>query len=267
MELSQILLFAFIVMCAYFIEGLIGFGGTIMAIPLASEVLGLKLTIPVLTIVVLIASIIIAIRDRKYIDKKQFIKITVLMIMGLPIGMWLFEAIPERPLKIVLGIFMVIIGIKGLYEGKNKADGSKELISAELAGIESIAIDVNEVNQSNKLKSLIENLTIFCGGIVHGAFTSGGPFVVVYATKNIKDKSRFRATLCALWATLNGIMLCIDMYYGQVSVEILKISTITMLFVAIAIVVSNIVHKKINGDSFTKFVYVALIVSGILMAR
>lgn len=271
MELSQILLFALIVMSAYFIEGLIGFGGTIMAIPLASAVLGLKLTIPVLTIVVLIASIIIVFRDRKYIDKKQFTKITVLMIIGLPIGMWLFEAIPEKPLKIALGIFMVIIGIKGLYEGKNKSNKNEDIdiekYIVDGIGLESITIDVNEVKQTNKFESLIENLTIFCGGIVHGAFTCGGPFVVVYATKAIKDKSSFRATLCALWATLNGIMLCIDIYYGQVSVEILKISTITMLFVAIAIVVSNIVHKKINGDSFTKFVYVALIVSGILMAR
>lgn len=114
MGISQVLLFSCIVMCAYFIEGLIGFGGTIMAIPLASAVLGLRTTIPVLTIVVLIASIIIAVRDRKHIDKKQFIKITALMILGLPIGMWLFDVIPERPLKVALGIFMIYVGIKGL---------------------------------------------------------------------------------------------------------------------------------------------------------
>ena len=95
MDFEQILLFALIIMCTYFIEGLIGFGGTIMALPLASMVVGIKITVPVLTIVVLIASIVIAIRDFKHIDKKQLIKITGFMAAGLPIGMILFSS-PTR---------------------------------------------------------------------------------------------------------------------------------------------------------------------------
>ena len=267
MGISQVLLFSCIVMCAYFIEGLIGFGGTIMAIPLASAVLGLRTTIPVLTIVVLIASIIIAVRDRKHIDKKQFIKITALMILGLPIGMWLFDVIPERPLKVALGIFMIYVGIKGLYDSKKSKTSTKEIEIDNTIGVSATTVNKELVNSDSKFKKLVENLTIFCGGIVHGAFTCGGPFVVVYATKNIRDKSSFRATLCALWATLNGIIFCMDLYSGQVTADIIKISAITMLFVVVAIVTSNIVHKKIKGDAFTKFVYVALIVSGILMAR
>ena len=196
-----------------------------MALPLASMVIGLKLTVPVMTVVVLIASIIIAVRDYKYIDIKQFTKIALLMILGLPIGMWLFKFLPEKPLKIVLGIFMIGVAIKGLYD----------------------------------------SIVLFLGGIVHGAFTCGGPFVVVYATKNIKNKSSFRATLCSLWATLNIIMLTINIFNGEINFEIIKISAITMIFVFIAIVLSNIVHKKINGDIFTKFVYIALFISGILM--
>ena len=126
MNLSQVISFSMVVMCAYFIEGLIGFGGTIMALPIASAIAGLKVTVPVMTVVVLIASVVIAIRDFKYIDKKQFIKITSLMILGLPIGMWLFSSLPERPLKIALGIFMIIVGIKGLYDGRKKVEEKTE---------------------------------------------------------------------------------------------------------------------------------------------
>ena len=246
MDLGQIIAFSVVVMCAYFIEGLIGFGGTIMALPIASAIAGLKVTVPVMTIVVLIASIVIAVRDFKHINKKEFIKITSLMVLGLPIGMWLFSALPERPLKVALGIFMIIVAVKGLYEGRKPAK-------------------VVEVKNKSKYIGIIHNIVLFLGGIVHGAFTCGGPFVVVYATSNIKDKSSFRATLCALWATLNAIMLSINIFRGEITSGIVIMSLITMIFVIIAIVVSNIVHKKINGDSFTKFVYVALFVSGILM--
>lgn len=247
MGLSEILLFATIVMCTYFIEGLIGFGGTIMALPLASAVIGLKLTVPIMTIVVLIASLVIAIRDYKYINKKEFIKITLLMIIGLPIGMWLFDFLPEKPLKVLLGVFMIVVAVKGGFDGSR------------------FKKEIHEKKIDSKDKNIISNIILFLGGIIHGAFTCGGPFVVIYATKNIKDKSSFRATLCALWATLNVIMITIDALNGEITGEILTISAITMIFVTIAIIVSNIVHKKLKGESFTKFVYIALFVSGILM--
>lgn len=265
MGVGQILLFAIIVMGAYIIEGVIGFGGTIIAIPLASAIVGLKPTVPVLTIVVLIASAIIAIRDIKFINKKEFLKITTLMMVGLPISMWLFESIPEKPLKIALGIFMVIIGIKGLYEEKRKSNDLGEIVVEIEKNLNKDCISIEET--TSKRLNIFQNFTIFCGGVLHGAFTCGGPFIVVYATKNIKDKTSFRATLCALWASLNLVMVGIDIYTNEITKDIIKLSFITMIFVFIAIIVSNIIHKKINSDSFTTFVYIALIVSGILMIK
>lgn len=248
--MGEVILFSVIVMCSYFIEGLIGFGGTIIALPLASAVIGLKLTVPVMTIVVLLASIVIAVRDFKHINKKEFVKITFLMVIGLPIGMWMFTYLEERPLKILLGIFMLIVAAKGLYDTTYKKK------------IESIKVG-NEKNTG--IIKLFNKVILFLGGVIHGAFTCGGPFVVIYATKHIKDKSSFRATLCALWATLNIIMLSINVFKGEITTDILAISSITMAFVIIAIILSNIVHKKIKGESFTKFVYISLTVSGILM--
>ncbi|MGL5084437.1 MAG: sulfite exporter TauE/SafE family protein, partial [Clostridium sp.] len=189
MDFKTILLFALIIMCAYFIEGLIGFGGTVIAIPVASLVLDLKVTISVLTIVVLLASLIIAVRDFKYINKKQYVKIISIMIFGLPIGIWLFASLPEKPLKVALGIFMIYMSVKGIY---NSTEKRKTILSK-----------IGDKPRS-KGGNIIDNILIFFGGVVHGAFSCGGPLVVVYATKNIKDKTSFRATLCALWSTLNA---------------------------------------------------------------
>ncbi|MGL4991158.1 MAG: TSUP family transporter [Sarcina sp.] len=248
MDISTIILFAIVIMSTYFIEWLIGFGGTILALPIASFVLknDMQITVIVLTIVVLIASIIIAIRDFKFIDKKQLLKITLIMLMGIPIGMIVLKNTNEKPLKIALGIFMIFIGIKGIYStmpNKNK-----------------------KIKINSKTQNYLENLGLFLGGIVHGAFTCGGPFVVVYATKNIKDKSSFRATLCALWAILNSFMLFINIISGSITKTILNLSFVTICFVIISIYLSNIIHKKINSDAFSKFVYIALCISGTLMA-
>lgn len=286
MSTLSTILFAIVIMMSYFIEGMIGFGGTIVALPLASQIAGIKLAVPVLTIVVFLASVVIAIRDFKYLDKKQFIKIAFLMILGLPIGTWLFASLPERPLKLALSVFMIIISLKGLIgisnekKRKSLAEVSVDLEETPLADDigDSIAenssiwdntvegLELQEVNEGEEGSSWLSNLTIFLGGIVHGAFSCGGPFVVVYATNNIKDKSSFRATLCTLWALLNAIMIGIKSFNGEITGEVIRLSAWTMPFVVVAIIVSNIAHKRLKGESFTTFVYIALFVSGILMA-
>ena len=289
MSTFSTILFATVIMMSYFIEGMIGFGGTIIALPLASEIAGIKMAVPVLTIVVFLASVVIAIRDFKYLDRKEFVKISLLMILGLPIGTWLFSSLPERPLKLALSVFMIVIAIKGLLgivrekkeqKSEQSVQGKDEELELEsiidsigdsIAENSAIA-DVDNDNLplieegKNKTKKWLSNLTIFVGGIVHGAFSCGGPFVVVYATNNIKNKSSFRATLCTLWALLNAIMIVIKSVNGEITSEVMRLSAWTMPFVIVAIIVSNIAHKKLKGDSFTTFVYVALFVSGILMA-
>lgn len=289
MSTFSTILFATVIMMSYFIEGMIGFGGTIIALPLASQIAGIKMAVPVLTIVVFLASVVIAIRDFKFLDRKEFVKISLLMIVGLPIGTWLFSSLPEKPLKLTLSVFMIVIAIKGIMsilkekkqqdihkssqvkEDEVQLDSIIDSIGDSIAENSSIVdIDNDSIplikEEKNKTNKWLSNLTIFVGGIVHGAFSCGGPFVVVYATNNIKNKSSFRATLCTLWALLNAIMIVIKSVNGEITSEVIRLSMWTMPFVVVAIIVSNIAHKKLKGDSFTTFVYIALFVSGILMA-
>lgn len=289
MSTFSTILFATVIMMSYFIEGMIGFGGTIIALPLASQIAGIKMAVPVLTIVVFLASVVIAIRDFKFLDRKEFVKISLLMIVGLPIGTWLFSSLPERLLKLTLSVFMIVIAIKGLMgilkeknelgiqqssqikEDELQLDSIIDSIGDSIAENSSIADIYNDSiplikKEKNKTNKWLSNLTIFVGGIVHGAFSCGGPFVVVYATNNIKNKSSFRVTLCTLWALLNAIMIVIKSVNGEITSEVIRLSVWTVPFVVVAIIVSNIAHKKIKGNNFTTFVYVVLFVSGILMA-
>ena len=131
------------------------------------------------------------------------------MGIGLLPGMWLFASIPERPLKLILGIFMIVVGLKGLKE--TVYDRRMIRLGKKQAGVK------------RAMPNWVGNTLLACGGIIHGAFASGGPFVVVYATEAIPGKSRFRATLCALWATLNGIMIIFYAISGELTGEVLRV--------------------------------------------
>lgn len=248
MKLITLILFAMIVMSTYLIEGIIGFGGTLLALPLVSNVVGMKTAVDVLVIVVLFASAWVSIRDRNYIDLKVLKWILIFMLPGLPVGMWLFAVLPEKPLKIALGIFMIFVGIKGLYTAFKFSKASSR-----------------PSKKDSLLAKWLMPLSLFLGGIIHGAFTCGGPFVVIYAKKHITHKTSFRATLCALWTLLNGIMLTMSFLRHDLSQEIILLSIWTLPFMVFAIWLANLLHHKLRAEIFTHIVNAALIGSGILM--
>lgn len=248
MKLITLILFAMIVMSTYLIEGIIGFGGTLLALPLVSNVVGMKTAVDVLVIVVLFASAWVSIRDRNYIDLKVLKWILLFMLPGLPVGMWLFAVLPEKPLKIALGIFMIFVGIKGLYTAFKFSKASSR-----------------PSKKDSLLAKWLMPLSLFLGGIIHGAFTCGGPFVVIYAKKHITHKTSFRATLCALWTLLNGIMLTMSFLRHDLSQEIILLSIWTLPFMVFAIWLANLLHHKLRAEIFTHIVNAALIGSGILM--
>ena len=248
MKLITLILFAMIVMSTYLIEGIIGFGGTLLALPLVSNVVGMKTAVDVLVIVVLFASAWVSIRDRNYIDLKALKWILLFMLPGLPVGMWLFAVLPEKPLKIALGIFMIFVGIKGLYTAFKFSKASSR-----------------PSKKDSLLAKWLMPLSLFLGGIIHGAFTCGGPFVVIYAKKHITHKTSFRATLCALWTLLNGIMLTMSFLRHDLSQEIILLSIWTLPFMVFAIWLANLLHHKLRAEIFTHIVNAALIGSGILM--
>lgn len=239
------ILFIIAVCCAYFIEGIIGFGATIIAIPFITSVFSVKVAVPAITAIVFFAASKIAITNRQYINFKEYKKIIIPMFLGLPFGFLMFNYLPEQILKGLLGIFMIGISVKELYLLNNKT--------------------VNKENVTTN--SIKDNIIIFLGGVMHGAFACGGPFLIIYASSKLKDKHVFRATLSLCWVTLNAFMSIKNIIFKSISINSIILVIITVPFVLMITILSDKVHSKIDSKSFSKFIYVILIISGLLMFR
>ena len=155
MSLLQTLLFGLVILATHFIEGITGFGCTVLALPFCISLSGIKVAVPVLVVIAWLLALYIIMIDFKNIVWREFIKIVSFVILGLPIGMWLFTFLPEAILKKMLGIFMIIVSIRGLYTA----------FTGEVTA-----------SPTSKLKKCLLNFILFLGGIIHGAFGSGGAF-------------------------------------------------------------------------------------------
>lgn len=232
---------AVIIFLTHFQEGVTGFGCTVLALPFLALLIGLKISVPILVLQAWVLTAYIVLIARRDIVWKEYALVLGIAGIGFPVGIYMRQTVPEVGLKWVLGFFMILVGIHGLvkYLTRPKADlsgGRSRWLTAPLLPI---------------------------GGFIHGAFGSGGPLAVIYATKALPNKSNFRATLCMVWLTLNTILCTQFITSGELSPRILRITAFCMPFNILGMVVGNWAHHRMDELLFRRIVYAVLTLAGI----
>jgi hypothetical protein len=241
MSTITIVLFGLVVLITHFLEGITGFGCTVLALPFAIMLVGINTARPVLTICGLLLCLYVVLISYKDIIWKQYLRIMIFVGIGLPVGMWIFNEFPETVLKRILAVFMIIISIRGLILSYRKFKATKPI------------------------NNYVLNFILFIGGCIHGAFTSGGPLVIIYAAEKLKNKSNFRSTLCMVWVTLNAIIVAQIYIKGEMTPEVNKLLLITLPFLLIGAILGNYAHHKITDTFFSKMIYIVLFLSAMFM--
>ncbi len=245
MEIYIILLFGMVVLITHFLEGITGFGCTVLALPFCIMLVGIKAAVPVLVILAWILALYIVIIAFKDIVWREYLRIIIFVGLGLPVGIFFFNKLPAGILTRILGVFMVLVSIRGLY----------------------ISFKGQKVDKEGGKQGNLARLLLLLGGMVHGAFGSGGPFVVIYAAKALASKNNFRATLCLVWLTLNSVIIVQNIVNGAITASMIRLLLWCLPFLAVGMFLGNIAHKKIKDNSFTKIVYMVLLLSGIFTLR
>ena len=245
--MQLLFLSALIVMLTHLLEGIAGFGGAVMALPFLNLTIGLERAVHLLCLLGSLMSLYIVLRSGKHINLKEFSFIALFSGCGLPLGLWLFAYLPALQLCILLGFFMIAVGVHGVLRHRNASGNATPCPS----------------KKSNYLMLFL----LFCGGIFQGAFGSGGPCIVIYSAKNIPQKEQFRATLSLLWLTMNCCRLGVWSYQGDFwNPDLLKDFAFILPFMLAGLLIGDCLHRKVNEKLFKSGIYLLLAVSGIIMA-
>lgn len=229
-------IFILLVFFSNIIQTLTGFAGTMLAMPGAMLLIGVENAKVVLNVMGLAASLYIGLKNWRSVNKKELAKITVLMFMGLLLGIQLFKILQTKMLLTFYGVLIVAIALKNLL--------------------------VQKKMQTNEL--LLTGI-LLTAGVIHGMFISGGALLVVYAAWRFKEKAEFRATLAFVWVFLNGYLLLMHLSEGLVGKETLVLTGVSLVPLAFAIYLGNMLHHRIHQKTFMKITYVLLLASGIML--
>lgn len=229
---------AIILTITNFLSAITGFGGNILAMPFAISLIGVEVARPLLMLTGVIQPYYIAIVLRKHINWKVFRTIVLVSGVGLPIGIWIYEYLPQKTLLVALGFIMVVASVLGF-----------------------IKLNRGKIEITSKPILL---LLLFLGGIVQGALLSGGPLIVIYAAFVLKDKMEFRVTLCLLWVVLYTVTIGQAFYTGSFTSEVLKYTGIMIPLLMGTVGLANLLAKRLSERIFSYVTNSTLCIGGII---
>jgi uncharacterized membrane protein YfcA len=245
LTLTLILILGLVVFITQGLEGVTGFGSTVLALPFLAMILGIDKAVPILAAHTWLLAGYFVVVNWKHIVWKEFRFIVLHVLIGLPIGYLLFKNLDDTYLKVLLSLFMIGVGINGIRVTRHsrRAKASTEPVK----------------------KSLLMRFILFLGGIIHGAFASGGPFIVLYASKALKDKTLFRVSMCLLWLCLNTILMMVYILDGTWTADTRYALYISLPFLFAGIFVGDYLHHRVSEYVFRLVVFALLVAGGFVV--
>jgi uncharacterized membrane protein YfcA len=224
-----------VVLFAFFVRGVSGFGSATIAIPLLAHAVPLRLAVPLLLVLDFMATLATLRIDRQFVDKSEVRRLLPFSMIGVVLGATLLIHLSPQLLLGGLGIMVVIFGVRTLL--KPVSDKPVSTLWAAPAGI--------------------------AGGILGGMFGSGAATPsMIYLTHRLEKRS-VRATFSGFAIFDYGFRLITFVATGLLlQVPIGLLLAITVPAMALGQYLGTAMHHRISNDQALKLIGVLLLASG-----
>ena len=225
-----------VVLFAFLVRGVSGFGSATIAIPLMAHVVPLKLAVPLLLILDFLSTLATIRIDRSQVDKTEVRRLIPWSMLGVVLGALLLVRLPPQYLLAGLGALVMFFGVRTLISPVGDSPASSWW--AAPAGL--------------------------TGGIFGGMFGSGAatPYMI-YLTHRLRDKRRVRATFSGFAFFDYGFRLITFFFTGlllQWALGIVLLVSVPAM--AAGLYFGNRIHDRISNVQVLRVIGLLLILSG-----
>jgi uncharacterized membrane protein YfcA len=227
---------AAILLAAYFIRGITGFGSGLISVPLLALFLPLKFVVPLILLLDFTASVVIGGFNFKRVQWGEVGALIPFGIVGVVLGTSLLVRLPPEPMLIALAGFVFVFAMRSVFNIRGEKPISRGwAVPASLTG-----------------------------GTVGALFGTGGPPYVIYLTHRIHDKSDLRATFSALFFTEGMTRIASFLIAGLLMTAQVWATYFAALPLMLgALYLGGRVHVGLSPVQMTRLVGVLLLVSSL----
>ena len=225
----------FIVLLAYLIRGITGFGSGLIAIPLLAHFLPLTFVVPMILVLDFIASVALTRHTKLQVQWDEIRFLLVPTIIGMLIGTFLLINLAREPLLIGLGSFVVLFGLRYLF-------------------------NIHSEQPVSRWWSAPTGLT---GGLIGAMFGTGGPPYVVYLSHRLQDKTQLLGTLSGIFMIDGALRVIVFLYIGLLAqADMIWALLLALPLMTAGLYLGNKIHLEITHRQQLRVIGGLLLVSG-----
>src|SRR5258707_1598342 len=100
-----------VIVVAYIVSGLSGFGSTLVSVPILAHFLPVSYLVTLMALLDLASAVFMGTSGREHVAKDELKRIIPFMFVGFVVGATVLVGVPDAYLRAALGIFTVAIGV------------------------------------------------------------------------------------------------------------------------------------------------------------
>lgn len=229
------MLLLLILFAAAFIQTTSGFGLALVSMPLLATQIGVQSAAPLVAVVTLLPEFAILLRHRQALNLRAIGLFTAAALPGIPLGLlFLSRFAPE----LVTGLLGALLVTYALYA----------LIAPRLPALRHPAWAV---------------ALGFLGGMLNGAYNTGGPPIIIYGTCRRWDTAQFKSNLQAYFLVASLLTLVAHLLGGTLTPTVQAHLPTALLGAGLGLLLGFAVERHIPAARFRQAVFLLLLILGL----
>lgn len=237
MSIATIIVIVLVAFAGAFVQGITGFGSAMVFMSFLPLVVPLSSASAMVPVMLTIIGIQVTIKLFKHISWKTVIVPLIFSMASASIGVWIMRYFTVKTMQIILGCFLIFVGVYSFATSKHPIRIKPTLVSGGIAGL--------------------------IAGIFTGLLNIGGPPLAIYYNAATEDPKEFKGNIEFNFIVMYGWTALNYAMKGSYSQE----NLLYLIPAAVGVIAASFlglkVYSKFNKKVVSRLVWGMLIVMGL----
>jgi hypothetical protein len=224
------------VLAAGVVQGLTGFGFSLMTVPVLVLFLPPAVAVPVVLLLSCLVNVVLIWGARGHVRPGRFWPLTVAGVAMLPVGTLALKFLDPDVLRLGIGIAILVFAVALLR-------GFRRPVAGERAGLAAVGA---------------------LSGLLNGAVSTGGPPVILFLTNQGEQRDSFRANLIAYFLILNLATIPPYLVGGLIDGRVLAYAAGLVPALGLGALVGSRLVRRTEEEGFRKVALLVVMAAGTL---
>ncbi len=237
-EVWVLVLMGLIVAGAFVAKGAMGFGDSLIVVPLFLLLADIKFVLPVVLLTTICGDVYLLVNHYREVHWRGFWAVMVTAVLGAVGGTLVLQRAQSNELKMAFAIFVLLFALRMLLKRQKKLTPREPNVALGAAAGSS-------------------------AGFIDAVLGTGGPPLIIYYDWLGLAKTAFRATFTMLAFTLHSTRVVSYAVTGLISRSMLLTAACLVPTMVVGALVGRKLHNRLNETLFSRIAAAVLIVIGI----